>query len=158
VNQQIQQLRFVNCCIWIRRISPQIWRRLLVRSDSTIAEFHALWAFTPDGRMLITSYCTTPFTCGSAIQLLDVDTLNPVGPPLAVNINYTAEYMQIAPDTNPLYGWSVSDGMVVSWDFSGDSWQTLACQIANRNLTLSEWQQFMGSAPYSKTCSNLPGP
>ncbi len=26
--------------IWIRRISPQIWRRLLVRSDSTIAELH----------------------------------------------------------------------------------------------------------------------
>ena len=32
---QIYQLR-----IWIRRISPQIWRRLLVRSDSTIAELH----------------------------------------------------------------------------------------------------------------------
>jgi len=26
--------------IWIRKISPQIWRRLLVRSDSTIAELH----------------------------------------------------------------------------------------------------------------------
>lgn len=27
-------------CIWIRRISSQIWRRLLMRSDSTIAELH----------------------------------------------------------------------------------------------------------------------
>jgi hypothetical protein len=26
--------------IWIRKISPQIWRRLLVRSDSTIAKLH----------------------------------------------------------------------------------------------------------------------
>jgi Plasmid pRiA4b ORF-3-like protein len=26
--------------IWICHISPQIWRRLLVRSDSTIAQLH----------------------------------------------------------------------------------------------------------------------
>ena len=32
---QVYQLR-----IWIRGISPQIWRRLLVRSDSTIADLH----------------------------------------------------------------------------------------------------------------------
>ena len=32
---EVYQLR-----IWIRKISPQIWRRLLVLSDSTIAELH----------------------------------------------------------------------------------------------------------------------
>jgi Plasmid pRiA4b ORF-3-like protein len=32
---EVYQLR-----IWIRKISPQIWRRLLVRSDNTIAELH----------------------------------------------------------------------------------------------------------------------
>ena len=32
---QVYQLR-----TWIRHISPQIWRRLLMRSDSTIAELH----------------------------------------------------------------------------------------------------------------------
>ena len=32
---QVYQLR-----IWIRHISPQVWRRLLVRSDSTIAQLH----------------------------------------------------------------------------------------------------------------------
>jgi hypothetical protein len=26
--------------VWIRRISPMIWRRLLVRSDSTLAQLH----------------------------------------------------------------------------------------------------------------------
>jgi len=34
---EIYQLR-----IWIRKISPQIWRRLLVRSDSTISELHEM--------------------------------------------------------------------------------------------------------------------
>ena len=32
---QVYQLR-----VWIREISPQFWRRLLVRSDSTIAQLH----------------------------------------------------------------------------------------------------------------------
>ncbi len=35
IGVEVYQLR-----IWIRKISPQIWRRLLVRSDSTIAELH----------------------------------------------------------------------------------------------------------------------
>jgi hypothetical protein len=26
--------------VWLREISPMIWRRLLVRSDSTIADLH----------------------------------------------------------------------------------------------------------------------
>lgn len=26
--------------VWIRQISPMIWRRLLIRSDSTIADLH----------------------------------------------------------------------------------------------------------------------
>lgn len=34
---EIYQLR-----VWIRKISPQIWRRLLVRSDCTIAEVHEI--------------------------------------------------------------------------------------------------------------------
>ncbi len=34
---EVYQLR-----VWIREISPQIWRRLLVRSDSTLADLHAV--------------------------------------------------------------------------------------------------------------------
>jgi Plasmid pRiA4b ORF-3-like protein len=34
---EVYQLR-----IWIRKISPQIWRRLLVRSDNTIAQLHEI--------------------------------------------------------------------------------------------------------------------
>jgi hypothetical protein len=34
---EVYQLR-----IWIREISPQIWRRLLVRNDSTIAQLHEI--------------------------------------------------------------------------------------------------------------------
>jgi WD40 repeat protein len=134
-----------------------------VANDKLIRELSVGYpsAFTPDGKMLITgtTYCTASNNCrDSAIQLLDVDTLNPVGPPLAVYIGYSVEGMQITHNTNPLYGWSLRNGMVVSWDFSIDSWQTLACQMANRNLTHSEWKQFIGYIPYRKTCPSLPSP
>jgi WD40 repeat protein len=103
--------------------------------------------FTPDGTMLFT---------GS--QLLDTNTLALVGPSLSVYTNYLVEGMKTSDDTNPLFGWSTRDGLVVSWNFNIDSWQSLACQMANRNLTHSEWKQFMGSTPYSKICPGLPGP
>jgi hypothetical protein len=32
------------------------------------------------------------------------------------------------------------------------SWVRQACRIANRNLTLEEWQTYLGSAPYQQTC------
>ncbi len=34
---EVYQLR-----VWIRKISPQIWRRLLVRNDRTIAELYQI--------------------------------------------------------------------------------------------------------------------
>ena len=32
--------------VWLREISPAIWRRLLVRSDSTIADLHYILQIT----------------------------------------------------------------------------------------------------------------
>ena len=61
---EVYQLR-----IWIRKMSPQIWRRLLVRSDSTIAQLHNTlqiafgWAdehlhqFLIRGKPFFTDYC-----------------------------------------------------------------------------------------------------
>jgi hypothetical protein len=34
-------------------------------------------------------------------------------------------------------------------------WKTRACEIANRNLTVQEWEAFLGSEPYQKTCPDL---
>ena len=36
------------------------------------------------------------------------------------------------------------DGTVWLWDVSLGSWKTQLCRIANRNLSLAEWQQYMG--------------
>ncbi|MBN1874429.1 MAG: hypothetical protein JXA33_09370 [Anaerolineae bacterium] len=53
---------------------------------------------------------------------------------------------------------SVSDdhtGMV--WDIDLDSWITRACDLANRNLTMSEWIQFVDTRPgsYKSICPSL---
>lgn len=38
------------------------------------------------------------------------------------------------------------------WQLDLASWQTAACQIANRNLTPSEWKNYLGEKPYQETC------
>jgi WD40 repeat protein len=58
------------------------------------------------------------------------------------------------------------DGQTVvsgSWDDTIRIWVahsgTLServCELVGRNLTLAEWQQFIGDAPYEQTCPDLP--
>jgi hypothetical protein len=45
-----------------------------------------------------------------------------------------------------------ADGSVWLWDMDVTSWMRHAWRIANRNLTLQEWQTYLGSAPYQQTC------
>ena len=45
-----------------------------------------------------------------------------------------------------------SQGIVV-WDLDPDTWVEAACQLAGRNLTHAEWDQYIGDlAPYRQTC------
>ena len=41
-------------------------------------------------------------------------------------------------------------------DIDPESWRAQACEIAGRNLTLIEWQQFIGDETYRKTCPQWP--
>jgi hypothetical protein len=39
------------------------------------------------------------------------------------------------------------------WDVRFQDWQARACRIANRHLTQSEWNRFIGpEIPYERTC------
>jgi WD40 repeat protein len=46
------------------------------------------------------------------------------------------------------------DNSIVFWNADFDGWISEACRIANRNLTPKEWNTYIGSRPYRKTCSN----
>lgn len=41
------------------------------------------------------------------------------------------------------------------WNWRPEDLITEACQRLTRNLTLEEWQQYLGNEPYGKTCPNL---
>jgi WD40 repeat protein len=49
------------------------------------------------------------------------------------------------------------DGTARIWDADLASWKERACALTNRNLSRSEWEQFVGpSEPYQPTCPHLP--
>ena len=48
---------------------------------------------------------------------------------------------------------------VILWDIDPESWIEKACNIAGRNFTKAEWEQFVGTdIAYHTTCPNLPAP
>jgi WD40 repeat protein/DNA-binding SARP family transcriptional activator len=49
-------------------------------------------------------------------------------------------------------------GVIRLREVNVESWRTQACRKANRNLTQTEWQQFIGEQPYRATCPDLPMP
>lgn len=44
---------------------------------------------------------------------------------------------------------------IVFWQVDFEEWSSLACRIANRNLTPQEWSTYLGNRSYRKTCPNL---
>jgi WD40 repeat protein len=40
------------------------------------------------------------------------------------------------------------------WDVEPSDWLARACQVAGRNLTRQEWQEFLPDRPYHATCSS----
>ena len=50
-------------------------------------------------------------------------------------------------------------GVVSDWDLSPASWRTRVCEMANRNLTRSEWTEYLGEKRRNEpTCPELPLP
>jgi WD40 repeat protein/tRNA A-37 threonylcarbamoyl transferase component Bud32 len=104
-------------------------------------------AFAPDGSRLVST--------GQDQNVLVWDTANPFTPP-AVLSGHTAAVIRVAfaPDQS-LFA-TVSD------DQSIRLWRPLAtlaaagCQLVRRNLSLVEWNTFLGGATYRPTCPDLP--
>ena len=54
-------------------------------------------------------------------------------------------------DGDTLVTYQENVGLIV-WDLNPSAWETIACRMANRNLTLTEWQRYIRSLPYRATC------
>jgi WD40 repeat protein len=108
-------------------------------------------AFTPDGKFLVSGdkVGTILLWDVSTRQAIEVSYDDDGGGPLAV------QDMSFSPDGHTL-AILFREGRVNLLDFSIESWQSRACQRANRNLTQEEWQRFFGDEPYRPTCPDLP--
>ena len=51
---------------------------------------------------------------------------------------------------------SADDETVRRWDTRATTWAQTACERAGRNLSLAEWRQALGDAPYCRVCPQQP--
>jgi len=106
-------------------------------------------AFSPDDKTLASG------SADGTIILWDVATRQPLGQPVTGHTDWVSS-VAFSPDGKTLAAGS-KDKTITLWDLSFDTWRDHACRIANRNLTQSEWDQFIGSdIPYERTCPDLP--
>jgi WD40 repeat protein len=112
-------------------------------------------AFSPDGTILAAG------SANGTVALWDVNSRAQVG---AINETFGTSILalEFSADGSTLTALDYA-GTVHHWDLSPGAWLERACKVANRNLTLAEWQRFIGDPddarrPYRKTCADLPGP
>jgi WD40 repeat protein len=103
-------------------------------------------AFSPDGEILALG--------GDGVILWDIQRRQQIGGPLKGPGDVGGESMAFSPDGRILA--SGGYGSVILWDVDIESWKERSCRIVNRNLTRSEWAQYLEDEPYHKTCPNVP--
>ena len=88
------------------------------------------------------------------IDLWDTATLQPVGEPLTAP---TTENSSPSP-TRAARRSSIGSysGITTVLDVDPRSWQRTACRLAGRNLTRTEWAQYLPGQAYRKTCPQWP--
>jgi len=107
-------------------------------------------AFSPDGKNLVS------VDFGGVTLMWDVITRRAMEIPVhgSSGEGVSARELFFNTDGQSLIA-VLKDSRIIELDLSVESWQALACQRANRNLTQAEWQRYFGEQPYRATCPEL---
>jgi len=105
-------------------------------------------AFSPDGKLLAAGNNV------GEIILLDMDTLSRFGDAFIGGV-VAVTSLAFSPDSLSLASGSQA-GTVTLWDLDVAQWAARACELAERNLTPSEWEKYFAGQQYHKTCEQFP--
>jgi len=84
----------------------------------------------------------------ASLDIRDTSTLRVVGEPLelpagATSVSSSGNRAVLATDA----------GFAVVWDLDPEHWASVACNIAGRSLTRTEWHQYLPGRPYRPACN-----
>jgi hypothetical protein len=108
-------------------------------------------AFINDGARFVTPSILPAI---GRIDVWDTATLQPIGEPLTAPTTESIFVNADARGTKIAIG-SYS-GITTVLDVDPPSWQRAACRLAGRNLTRTEWKQYLPGQVYRKTCPRWP--
>jgi WD40 repeat protein len=86
------------------------------------------------------------------VLLWDVQTGTTIGDPFPGPVTKWVAAI-FTPDGHQVFVVSET-GSGWAWDVDPSDWETRACQIAGRSLTLREWREFIPDRPYHATCGS----
>jgi WD40 repeat protein/serine/threonine protein kinase/energy-coupling factor transporter ATP-binding protein EcfA2 len=102
-------------------------------------------AFSPDDNLLAVAST-------SGVTLWDVPTRQRIGELVGRS---GPSQLAFSPDARSL-ATTWFDHSLIVWDLDPQAWRRRACEIAGRNLTRTEWDQYVGAEPYRNTCRQWP--
>jgi WD40 repeat protein len=104
--------------------------------------------FSPDGHTLASG------GWDGTIHLWDVATGQAIGQSIVAGSSIIGS-VTFSPDGTTL---ATNADPITLWDMKLETWIERACRIANRNLTLEEWEHYLGEIDYHETCPDALSP